>query len=436
VSSLRRRLNAFDLTLITIGGIIGSGIFRNPAIVASRAHVPWLILACWIGGGAIALIGAFVFAELATRRPLSGGLYAYLRDAYHPVVAFVFGWTLLLIADTGGTAASAVLFSTYLGPLTGWHFEPRLVAVVTLGILTAINCLGVRQGGTWQNALVVLKVSALAALIVAGLLAHPVAGSAAALPGFASSGTLLGALGVAMLPVLFAYNGFQGASYVTGETVDPQRTIPRGIVFGVCAVIAIYVLVSAGALRVLGSAGLAGTKTPAVDVMQAAVGAWGGRFIAFAIALSTLGFMSTRILVSPRIYFQMAADGLFFKFLAWIDPRSRVPVFAIVAEGVVAGAIAISGTFEQIVNWTVAPEWLFVILAAGAVFIFRKRDGNARAATQVPLHPWSTILLMAVLLAIFVAEVAIYPLDTIYGALVIVAGGLFYFGWKRFASAA
>jgi len=194
--------------------------------------------------------------------------------------------------------------------------------------------------------------------------------------------------------------------------------------------------VSAGALRVLGSAGLGATKTPAVDVMQAAVGAWGGRFIAFAIALSTLGFMSTRILVAPRIYFQMAADGLFFKALAWIHPRTHVPVIAIVAEGVVAGAIAISGTFEQIVNWTVAPEWLFVILAAGAVFVFRKRDGGARAATQVPLHPWSTILLMAVLLAIFVAELAIYPLDTVYGALVIVAGAIFYFGWKRFAAAA
>jgi APA family basic amino acid/polyamine antiporter len=434
VSSLRRRLNAFDLTLITIGGIIGSGIFRNPSIVAARAHLPWLILACWVAGGLIALIGAFVFAELAARHPADGGIYAYLRDAYHPAIAFVFGWTLLLISDTGGTAASAVLFSNYLTPLTGIQFDPHVVAVVTLAVLVAINCLGVRQGGTWQNALVVLKVGALAGLILAGLFAHPVAASAAVLPSFASPATLLGAFAVAMLPVLFAYNGFQGTSYVTGESLEPQRSIPRGLVYGVGAVIVIYVLVSFGCLRVLGTAGLAATKTPAADVMQAAIGPAGARLIAVAIALSTLGFMSTRMLVTPRIYFQMAADGLFFKGLAWINPRTHVPTFAIVIEGVIAGAIALTGTFEQIVNWVVAPEWVFVILAAGAVFVFRKRDGDrAIAGARVPFHPWSTLLLMAVLLAIFVAEFAIYPLDTLYGTLVIAAGFVFFFGWKRFA---
>ncbi len=435
VSTLRRRLNAFDLTLITIGGIIGSGIFRNPAIVAARAHVPWLIIACWVAGGLIALIGAFVFAELAARHPVDGGIYAYLRDAYHPVVAFVFGWTLLLISDTGGTAASAVLFSAYLTPLTGIHFDPHVVAVVTLALLTGINCLGVRQGGTWQNVLVVFKVAALAGLILAGLLAHPASTVAATLPAFGSTGTLLTAFGVAMLPVLFAYNGFQGSSYITGETIDPQRTIPRGLVLGVGVVIAIYVLVSFGCLRVLGPAGLAATKTPAADVMQAAVGPIGAQLIAIAIALSTLGFMSTRMLVTPRVYFQMAADGLFFKGLAWINPKTHVPTFAIVIEGVIAGIIALSGTFEQIVNWVVAPEWVFVILAAGAVFIFRKRDGDrAIPGARVPLHPWSTLLLMAVLLAIFVAEFAIYPLDTLYGMLVILAGVAFFFGWKKLSA--
>ncbi len=437
MSTLRRRLNVFDLTLITIGSIIGSGIFRNPAVVAQRAHLPGLAIGCWILGGLIAMIGAFVFAELAERRPANGGIYAYLRDAYHPVVAFVFGWTLLLIADTGGTAASAVLFAGYLTPLTGLQFDPRIVAVITLAVLVTINCLGVREGGTWQNVLVILKVTAIVGLIGAGLFAHPAAGAVMTLPGFSTNTALLGAFGVAMLPVLFAYNGFQGATYITGETVNPQRTIPRGLIFGVLAVIAIYVLVNIGDLRVLGPAGLAATKVPASDVMQAALGPIGARIIAIAIALSTLGFMSTRMLVTPRVYFQMAADGVFFKQIAWVSPRTHVPTIAIIIEGVIAAIIAVSGTFEQIVNWTVAPEWIFVVLAAGAIFIFRKRDGNAvKPAFRVPLHPFSTILLMVVLLAIFVTEVILVPLDTLYGTLVIIAGIIFYYAWRRFARTA
>lgn len=437
MSVLQRRLNVFDLTLITIGSIIGSGIFRNPAVVANRAHLPGLTIGAWIVGGLLALIGAFVFAELAERRPVEGGIYAYLRDAYHPVVAFVFGWTLLLISDTGGTAAAAVLFSGYLTPLTGMTFDTRIVAVVVLAILVAINCLGVRQGGTWQNVLVVLKVAAIAGLIVAGLLAHPSVGAAAPLPGFDSNTALLGAFGLAMLPVLFAYNGFQGATYITGETMNPERTIPRGLILGVLAVVAIYVLVNIGCLRVLGPAGLAVTKVPASDVMQASVGPVGARLIAIAIALSTLGFMSTRMLVTPRIYFQMAADGTFFKQLAWINPKTHVPTIAIIIEGIVAAIIAISGTYDKIVNWTTAPEWIFVVLAAGAIFIFRKRDGGTvKPAFRVPLHPFSTILLMLVLLAIFFSEVVLIPLDTLYGTLVIVAGIVFYFGWRRFVRTA
>jgi basic amino acid/polyamine antiporter, APA family len=433
---LQRRLNVFDLTLITIGSIIGSGIFRNPAVVATRAHLPALAITCWLTGGLIALIGAFVFAELAARRPVDGGIYAYLRDAYHPVVAFLFGWTLLLIADTGGTAAAAVLFAGYLTPLTGLTLDPRIVAVVTLAILVVINCLGVRQGGNWQNGLVILKVGAIAILVVAGLFAHPAANAAAALPGFDSNASLLAAFGVAMLPVLFAYNGFQGATYVAGETLEPARTIPRGLVFGVLAVATIYVLVNVGCLRVLGPAGLAASKVPASDVMHAAIGPVGAKLIALAIALSTLGFMSTRMLVSPRIYFQMATDGTFFRQFAYLNPRTHVPVIAILAEGTIAAAIALGGkSFDQIVNWTVAPEWIFVILAAGAIFIFRKRDGAAiRPGVNVPLHPWSTIFLMAVLAAIFAAEVAQYPLDTLYGTLVLGAGAIFFFAWKRFAT--
>ena len=432
-AALLRRLGVADLTLITIGSIIGSGIFRNPAVVAQRAHQPAIILGCWIAGGLIGLVGAFVFAELAARRPVSGGIYGYLREAYHPVVAFLFGWTLLLIADTGGMAAAAVLFSGYLEPMTGLTFDARIVAVVVLTGIACINLLGVRQGGNWQNLLVVLKVGALAGLIVAGLAAHPQLAAAAASPPALGGTTLLGAIGVAMLPVLFAYNGFQGATYVTAETVAPERTIPRGLVLGMTLVVVVYVLVNVGCLRVLGAAGLAATKTPAADVMRAAIGPIGGRLIAIAIALSTLGLISTRMLVTPRIYYQMAADGTFFKQVAAIDPRTHAPTLAICLEAGIAAIIAVSGTFEQIVNWVVAPEWLFVVLAAVAVFIFRKQDaGKPQPATRVPGHPVTTFAFIAVLLGIFAAELSIYPLDTLYGALVFIAGVVVFYAWRRF----
>ena len=433
MSSLLRRLGVVDLVLITIGATIGSGIFRTPATVAAGAHAPGLIIGCWVVGGGLALIGAFIFAELASRRPLSGGLYAYIRDAYHPIASFTYGWTLMLFSEVGGVAASAVLFAGYLAPLTGLHVDPRLVAVTTLVLVAIINILGVRQGATWQNTIVVLKMSAIAGLIVAGFVARPGAAASMALPGFTSTMSLFGALGLAMLPVLFSYNGFQGASFITGETVDPQRTIPRGLIFGVLAIVAIYVLVNIGALRTLGPAGLAASTAPADDVMRAAFGDIGARIIAFAIALSTLGFMSTRMLVAPRIYFQMADDGYFFKSVAWVNPSTRTPAVAIALQALFGSVIAISGTFNQIITWITAPEWLWVAIAASTIFVYRARDkAEPPPLSRVPGHPVTTLLFLAVLLTIFIAEVSAKPRDALIGACVIASGPIFFLLWRWF----
>jgi len=430
---LLQRLKTFDLTLIVIGVIVGSGIFRTPAVVAQRAHFPALILACWLGGGLIALVGAFVFAELAARRPLGGGLYGYLRDAYHPLVGFLFGWTLLLISGSGGNAAAAVLFAGYVAPLTGLPLDPRVVAVLTLAVIAGINLLGVRQGGNWQNLIVILKVTALGLLIVACLTLHPHGTAHHALPAFQRPGGLIAAIGVAMLPVLFTYSGFQYAGCLTAETMHPERTIPRALVVGIGVVIAIYFLATAAYLRTLGASGLAATATPAADAMHAVIGNLGSRFVAVAIALSTLGALSTCMLAYPRIYYHMAADGLFFKRVAWISAR-HVPVIAILLHALVTSVIAVSGTYEQIVNWVVAPQWLFIFLAAGAVFVLRRRDGPySRPAISVPGHPLTTALFIAVLLAIFAAELSIYPRDTLYGICVEIAGVATYYAWRRFS---
>ncbi len=424
--ALRRRITAFDFTLITVGSIIGSGIFRNPAVVAQRAHTPFLTMLAWVLGGVLALIGAFVFAELAARRPQDGGLYAYLKDAFGPGMGFVFVWMDFSLMYTGGTAASAALFAGYVAPAFGITLSGKLVAVIAVACVTLINVLGVRQGATWQNLLVILKVGAIAGLIAAGFVAHPVAAHAA-LPGFANGAVLAGALGVALLPALFAYQGFHSAAYVTSETIDAARTIPRGLLLGMGIVVAAYLLVNAGCLRVLGAAGLAATATPAADIMTAAVGPWGGRIIAVAIALSTLGYMSTSILVAPRVYYALAQDGMCFPQIGWVHPRTRVPVVAIVLHGTVAAALAATGTFAQIINWTTLPVWTFIALAAVALFIFRARDGKSSpAAVRVPGHPWSTILLMAAVAGVLIAELAIYPLDALYAIVVALAGVALY----------
>src|SRR5215204_771510 len=233
---LARRLGLFDATMIVMGGIVGSGIFINPYVVARQVHTPFLILGAWLMGGAVALAGAFVYAELAARRPEVGGQYAYLREAFHPGVAFLYGWALLLVVQTGGMAAVAITFARYFSELTGTSLPDWVVAAATLALLTAVNCLGVRAGSNVQSLLMVLKILAVAALVASGLfgVAQPHSLNEGALLDRPVSLGLLAALGAALTPVMFAYGGWQTASFVSGEMRDPRRDLPRGLLLGVC----------------------------------------------------------------------------------------------------------------------------------------------------------------------------------------------------------
>ena len=233
--TLARRLGAFDATMIVMGGIIGAGIFVNPSVVARQVHTFGLVLAAWVIGGVIALVGAFVYAELAVLRPRVGGQYAYLRDAYHPIVAFLYGWTLLLVTQTGGMAGAAIIFGRYFRELTGTGIPEQAVAALALGILTIVNCLGVRAGSNVQSALMLTKLAAIALLIGVGLFGAPVSRAATAAPAPATGGMV--GLATAMVPVLFAYGGWQTASFVSGEMRDPRRDLPRGLLVGVVGVV-------------------------------------------------------------------------------------------------------------------------------------------------------------------------------------------------------
>ena len=433
-SGLKRQLNLFDITMIVMGGIIGSGIFMNPAVVARSIHSPLLILGAWALGGLIALAGAFVYAELSSQRSAAGGQYAYLREAYHPAVGFIYGWGLLLVIQTGGMAAVAITFAKYFLELAhrpASDANAAVVAIVALASLTVINCLGVRAGSTVQNILMVLKILAIVALVVFGLTA-PARQSVLQLSGSGEQHgiSLLTAFGAGMIPVLFAYGGWQTACFIAGEVRDPKRDLPRGLLLGVLGVITVYVAVNFVCVRALGAAGLPATDTPASAVMRLALGDRGARFVAIAIAVSTLGFLSQSMLTAPRVYFAMAEDGLFFRSVARLSQR-QVPVVAIALQGVMAILIALWGKYGQILNYVVSVDFIFFGLTATCIFVFRSRDKNADQSGRfsIPGHPFTTIFFIAACWIVVANVFYSDPRNSLIGLAILLVGLAVYFLW-------
>lgn len=435
---LARRLGAFDTTMIVMGGIIGAGIFVNPSVVARQVHTPMLVLGAWLIGGVIALIGAFVYAELAVLRPRVGGQYAYLRDAYHPIVAFLYGWTLLLVVQTGGMAGAAIIFGRYLCELSGLAIPEQVVAAIALGILTVINCFGIRAGSNVQSALMLTKLGAIALLIGIGwIMVEPGALDATiSRPANANGpGSAWLGLAAAMVPVLFAYGGWQTASFVSGEMRNPRRDLPRGLFIGVAGVIVVYVLVTYVCLRALGVTGLANATTPASEVMRQALGSRGAKLIACGIAISTVGFLSQSILTAPRVYYAMARDGVFFKAVGKLNPRTRVPVIAIVLQGVWAAIVAMTGRYEQILNYVVTIDVLFFGLTGASLLVFRARarrdktEETAGELVRVPWHPFATWLFVLACWSVAISTLVRFPQNAGIGVIILGLGALVYRFW-------
>jgi basic amino acid/polyamine antiporter, APA family len=416
--------------MLVMGGTVGAGIFINPYVVAQRVHTPWLVLGAWMAGGLIALTGAFIWAELADRMPQVGGQYAYLRDVYHPLAAFLYGWVLLLVVQTGGMAAVTVTFARYFLELTGIHVGDWQIAVLTLLVLTVVNCFGVRAGGTVQSALMVIKIFAIALLVFAGgflvrgprVTWHPMIGQPI-------SGGLFSAFGAAMVPVLFAYGGWQTACFVAGELKQPRRDLPRALVLGVIGVAALYISVNFICVRALGVSGLAQTHTPASAVMRLALGQKGATLIGLGIAVSTLGFLSQSVLTAPRVYFAMAEDGVFFRQLAWVHPKTRVPVVAITLQSIWTVVILLSGRYEQILNYVTAMDYTFFTLTASCLFLLRKR--GPAPGFSMPGHPWTTAFFCVACASVVLNTFYRYPGNTLIGLAILATGVPVYYIWKR-----
>ena len=424
--------------MLVVGGIIGAGIFINPAIVASRLGATGPVLAAWALGGLVALAGAYAYAELGAIFPRAGGQYVYLKEAYHPLIGFLYGWALVFIIEGGAIAAVSLVFAEYLARLLDWG--PSTVTPVATGaiaLLAAVNYVGVKPGSRVVNVATTLKIAAIALLVVIGAVANPESsGLQAPSPGWSQWdwATRLAAFGSALVPILFAYGGWQQTNFVAEELRQPERTLRVALAAGTAIVVLTYLSVNLAYLRALGITGLASTSTPAADLAARVLGAPGERFVAATIAVSTFGFLDVCILASSRVYFAMASDGRFFQAVARLHPRYDTPAGAILVQAGWAIVLAVSGSYAQLLDYVVFADWLFFGLTVASVFVFRRRLPLAERPTRdvgVPGHPFVSAAFVLVSAFVVVSVVRTNPVGSAFGAALLASGVPAYWWWGR-----
>ncbi|MDE2314974.1 MAG: amino acid permease [Xanthomonadaceae bacterium] len=428
--SYLRRLGIWDAAAIVIGGVIGAGIFRNPATVAERTSAGWQVLLLWAIGGLLTLAGVLCYAELGARRPQAGGTYVYLREAFGKLPAFLFGWTMALINYPGSVAAVATTFADYFCAALGFPAGfVKPVAVGAIAFIVGINFFGIRAGAWVQNLFTILKLAAIALLVVVGLiLARGHFGAALAVDRVhpASAGSFLGAL----LPVLFAYGGFHYLNDLAGEVREPQRTLPRALALGMGGVVGSYLLVNFAYLAGLGHAGLAASSAPAADLLRHLLGPGGATLMAVGIACSTFGYCAIAIAGGARVLQTMGKDGMFFSAVGRIDPASRVPQVALATLGAWAIVLTLSGSFGQLLDYTTVGEWLAHAFGIATLFWYRRYLSREPSPYRVPFYPLLPLLFVLTVLGVIVATSIHAPRDAGMSLLIIALGVPAFYGWR------
>jgi basic amino acid/polyamine antiporter, APA family len=428
-AGFRRELGLLDAVVVVAGGIIGVGIFANPSNVARVLHSPLLILLAWTIGGGVALLGGLIWAELGSRLPHVGGQYVYLARAYPPIVGFLYGVALLFIINGGSLAAVAILFATYvdrsflsLGPV-----GIRATAALALVTLTVVNVVGVRAGKRTNNTLMAAKVGGILVLL-ALVFAHP-AGPASDLdladataPGVSS----LRLLFTALVPILFAYGGWQSCGSLAAEIRNPARNLARANVVGVIVVITLYLALNVAYLWAFTPAEIAASPALAADVARRVAGQTGGRFVALLVIVSSLGFLGVVIITGPRLYYAMARDGIFFARAGRLHPRYHTPVFALWFQAGVSLVLLTTNTYDELLSYTVFADWLFFGLTAGALFILRRREPSPGGTLRAPGHPFTTSLFVVVAIGVVVNSFAVFPAQSLIGTgILLLAAGTY-----------
>jgi APA family basic amino acid/polyamine antiporter len=403
---LVRTLRLRDLFLLFIGSVIGSGIFRTPGpILRQVGGSVGIALLVWIVGGVLSLLGALTYAELAAANPEAGGLYCYIRDGFGRAPAFLYGWCLFLVIASGSVAALARVFSEYFAEVVPLSpIAQTFVAVVVIAMVTAVNVWGTRQSSDLQNWTTLVKASVIvvlsAVLLSLGHHAKEVIPEMGATQHGASS---FSSFGLAMVAVLWAYEGWQFGTYSAGEVIDPQKAFPRAFLLGSLVLIGLYLIAIAAYLSALGPAATAASDTIAAASVGVVLGPWAGKLVALTILVSTFSAANSVILTAPRVFYAMAHDHLFFKKLAVVHVNFRTPVFAIVALGVWSAVLVCAGKlgqFQKLIEGVIFIGWIFYGLGAAAIFPIRRANGGRPLPYRVPGYPWTPILFVLAAAAI------------------------------------
>lgn len=444
---LRRQIGLYAATAITVGSIIGSGIFRSPHSVAQEIQSVPLTLFAWILGGILSLMGSLVLAELAVTHPRTGGLYVFIREGFGDRFGFVFGWASLWVIKPTVIASITSVFATYVCDAAGLGRGAELPAgVAAIAVLTYVNWLGVRAGAGTQSLLSTLKVAGILLLCVAAFglphaspdaapaltAADPPGGAAAAKPFFA-------AFAVAMISILFAYDGWTDSTYVGGEVVNPARTFPIAILGGTLLVVAVYVATNLAYFAVLSPAEVARFPAVGSETMRRILGDWGSRALAVLVAVSTFGCISSSILTGPRVTLAMAADGLFWRRAAHVDARRGTPDVALWLQGVLSVVwLACARGFEDVSGWFVTTSWVFYGLTISALWVQRRREARGELPApgyRTPLHPVPGILFILVTAALIASDLSASGWRAAAG-LIVAALGFPVYSWMTRRGAA
>jgi basic amino acid/polyamine antiporter, APA family len=436
VTELRRTLGLLDLTFIAIGTVIGSGIFLVPGVVLRETGTqtgPALLV--WVAAGILSYLGALTYAEMGAMKPDAGGLYTYIRDAFGALPAFLYGWTSFFVIASGSVATLAVAFSGYFSeflPVGG--IGARLISVGVIAVIAIINVRGTRNSATMQNWTTGAKVAGLVALSI-GMIALGPTSVASSIVGrdawpASISSALVSGVGVAMIAVLWAYEGWQYVTFSAGETRDPQRTFPRAISIATAALVALYVLANLGYIAALGPHAVAASNRIAADAGISVFGPIAGRIVGLLILISIFSAANGIMLTAPRMYFAMARDGVFFKRLAIVHPTLGTPAFAIVAIAVWAAVLASTGTFEQLLTYVVFTGWIFYGLGALSVFVYRRREPDTPRPFRVPGYPLTPVLFVASAAALVVNTLVTQPTRAAAGIVAVMIGTPAFYAWR------
>jgi APA family basic amino acid/polyamine antiporter len=444
---LVRGLGRWDATFLTVGSVIGTGIFITTADIARVLPHQGMILLVWTVGGLLTLAGALTYAELGALFPRAGGMYHFLKEAYGPFWGFLFGWACFLIIMSGGIAALAVAFGEYLGSfvpqfstgnilfsvpiasLTWTVSGGQVAAAFAILLLTAVNYLGLREGAGVQNFLTVFRIGAIVVFVALAFFVEPRA--TVSVFGPLPQVPLLAAFGVGMIAALWTYDGWYGPTFSAGEMKDPQRTLPFGLVWGTLIVMGLYALINIVYLRALSLEEMAGTGRIAETAASALFGASGGKLISFAVLVSTFGCLSATILYSSRIYLPMARDGVFFRGLAAVHPRHHTPGRSLWAQSLWAVLLTLSGTYEQIYTYVIFAALLFHVATAAAVIVLRRRRPDVERPYRVFGYPWVPLLFILASVVLVGNTFAEKPVESLLGLAFLAAGIPAYLWWRR-----